>query len=196
MKARCLLLFVLLITASPAVDLTAQNRPAKEDASERLRKERLAFEKALRDAELKESLRIEEKRRADAAREKAATSQKTTSSESSVRRPAIRSEKELPRAGASLRAGAAAFFGGDYRAAIAILEPEATASQKSLYQIHLLRSASLYALYLLDRERDRSLLERAQHEVSECRRIDSVSLPDRVAFSPRFIEFFQQSSSR
>lgn len=83
-----------------------------------------------------------------------------------------------------------AFFAGNYAATAALLDQAPITEPQSAKVAHLLRGAALFSLWVDGGERDSSLLERARAEVRACRALDPTFDPDRVAFSPRFLELF------
>ncbi|MEP0773471.1 MAG: hypothetical protein HRF46_03790 [Acidobacteriota bacterium] len=97
---------------------------------------------------------------------------------------------KAPAPPAALKEAVQAFFAGDYAATAALLDQAPLTDPQSAKVAHLLRGAALFSLWVDSGERDPSLLERARAEVRACRAVDPTFDPDRVAFSPRFVELF------
>ena len=93
---------------------------------------------------------------------------------------------------AELVASARAYFSGDYRKALNILQGTEYSDRRSSLQAHLFRAAAQYALFLTGGSGDPQLLDEARRDIRECRRLDADFVPDNRAFTPRFITFFQQ----
>jgi len=91
---------------------------------------------------------------------------------------------------APLRDAVAAFFTGDYAATAAMLADVRPADPQAAKVAYLLRAAALFSLWVDSGERDSTLLEQAKADVRACRAVDPTFDPDRVAFSPRFLELF------
>lgn len=91
---------------------------------------------------------------------------------------------------APLRDAVQAFFAGDYAATAALLADTQMTDPQAAKVAYLLRGAALFSLWVDSGERDPSLLERAKADVRACRAVDPTFDPDRVAFSPRFVELF------
>ncbi len=83
-----------------------------------------------------------------------------------------------------------AFFRGEYTRVLELLGEETFGSSRAAAHAHLFRAAARYALYVTGGEQDTQLLTAARADVAACRAADAKRLPDRSAFSPRFIQFF------
>ncbi len=91
---------------------------------------------------------------------------------------------------APLRDAVQAFFAGNYAATAAMLADVRLTDPQAAKVAYLLRGAALFSLWVDSGERDVTLLERAKADVRACRAVDPTFDPDRVAFSPRFVELF------
>lgn len=89
-----------------------------------------------------------------------------------------------------LRDAVQAFFAGDYAAAAELLADTRMSDPQASKVAYLVRGAALFSLWVDSGERDPTLLERAKADVRACRAVDPTFDPDRVAFSPRFVELF------
>ncbi|HEY6553043.1 MAG TPA: hypothetical protein VI669_06790, partial [Vicinamibacteria bacterium] len=92
-----------------------------------------------------------------------------------------------------LLAGARAFFGGQYPQAVALLEGAERLPGRAGAQALMLRAAARHALYQIGGEKDAGLLASAQADARAARRLDPRAAPDPQAFSPRFVQVYQQS---
>jgi hypothetical protein len=92
-----------------------------------------------------------------------------------------------------LLAGARAFFGAQYPQAVALLAGADRLPGRAGAQGLMLRAAARHALYLIGGEKDAGLLASAQADARAARRLDPRTGPDPQAFSPRFVDLFQQS---
>ena len=94
----------------------------------------------------------------------------------------------------SLRTAGAAYLDGDYARVVRTLGDDAVpADRRAAAQAYLLRAAARHALFLEGGERDPALLESARQDARACiQRHGDITVPGAV-FSPRFVEFFQES---
>jgi hypothetical protein len=97
---------------------------------------------------------------------------------------------------AQLTDGMRLYFSGRYRAAADKLEQLSTTASALAAQQRLFQAASLYALFVESGERDQRLRTAAEGAARECRRLSPDLVPDRDAFSPRFIRFLDLTRSR
>ena len=93
----------------------------------------------------------------------------------------------------ALEQGARLFFAGEHQQALTTLDSEALADAPLQMQVHLLRAASLYHLFVRSGEKDPALRARAVSEIETCKRIDPNFQPDPRAFAPRFLSFYQNT---
>ncbi len=91
---------------------------------------------------------------------------------------------------AVLRDAVQAFFAGNYAVTAALLADVRPTDPQAAKVAYLVRGAALFSLWVDSGERDATLLERAKADVRACRAVDPTFDPDRVAFSPRFVELF------
>jgi hypothetical protein len=102
-------------------------------------------------------------------------------------------------AGASARDAAAeaylapiqAYFDGDYRRALDLLDGLPAASRQARFLTALFGAAARHALYLLGGEEDEALLAAAVEDLRAARRASPSFAPHPDHFSPRFIAFFR-----
>jgi hypothetical protein len=92
-----------------------------------------------------------------------------------------------------LLAGARAFFGAQYPQTVALLAGADRLPGRAGAQGLMLRAAARHALYRIGGEKDAGLLASAQADARAARRLDPKAVPDPQAFSPRFVDLFQQS---
>jgi hypothetical protein len=90
----------------------------------------------------------------------------------------------------ALVAAARAYFGGDYRRVLALLESVDLADPRAALQARLLRAAAAFTLYRLGGGEAAGLLASAEADRRACRRLDPGFSPDPGAFSPRFRAFY------
>jgi hypothetical protein len=96
----------------------------------------------------------------------------------------------------ALEEGARLFFQGDYRGALAALDPPGGLADIPLQlHVHLLRAGASYALWVLSGGTDQVLRGIALKEVETCKRLNSAFRPDPRTFSPAFISFYQEAGS-
>lgn len=107
-----------------------------------------------------------------------------------VARSVATATAQAAQAPAALRDAVQAFFAGNYAATVAILTGASMSDPQAAKVAYLLRGAALFSLWVDSGERDPTLLERAKNDVRSCRGVDPTFDPDRVAFSPRFVELF------
>ena len=100
-------------------------------------------------------------------------------------------ETATPEVPDSLRAAAGAYFAGEYRSALELLNGDDYDDRRATTQAYLFRSAARYALYLLDGEENDELLWSARDDATACRRLEPRLVPDEV-FSPRFVSFYTE----
>jgi hypothetical protein len=91
----------------------------------------------------------------------------------------------------ALEQGARLFFSGEHQQALGALDSPALADAPLQLQVHLLRAASLYHLFVRSGEKDQALRTRAASEIDACKRLDPGFQPDPRAFAPRFLAFYQ-----
>ena len=91
----------------------------------------------------------------------------------------------------ALEQGARLFFSGEHQQALSALDSEALTDAPLQLQVHLLRAASLYHLFVRSGEKDQALRTRAVSEIDACKRLDPGFQPDPRAFAPRFLAFYQ-----
>jgi hypothetical protein len=92
-----------------------------------------------------------------------------------------------------LRTAAEAFFGGDYRRALSLLEGADFSDPRAVATSHLLRAGASFSLYLAEGENDEELRRTALAELRRCRRARPEIRLDPSLFSPRFVEFADSS---
>jgi len=92
-----------------------------------------------------------------------------------------------------LLAGARAFFGAQYQQTVSLLDGADRLPGRARAQALMLRAAARHALYLMGGEKDAGLLASTQADARSARRLDPQAAPDPQAFSPRFVQLFQQS---
>lgn len=88
---------------------------------------------------------------------------------------------------------AQAYFDGDYRVALEILDRDLPQRGRVPFFAHLFRAAARQALYLLGGEEEAGLREAALLDLGECRRRDPAFEPGPEYFSPRFIELYRSA---
>jgi hypothetical protein len=91
----------------------------------------------------------------------------------------------------ALEEGARLFFAGEHQQALTALDSSELSDAPLQLQVHLLRAAALYHLFVRSGEKDQALRTRAVTEIDECKRIDPSFQPDSRAFAPRFLSFYQ-----
>jgi hypothetical protein len=91
----------------------------------------------------------------------------------------------------ALEEGARLFFAGEPQQALSALDSGALSDAPLQLQVHLLRAASLYHLFVRSGEKDQALRTRAVSEIDACKRLDPDFQPDPRAFAPRFLSFYQ-----
>jgi hypothetical protein len=91
----------------------------------------------------------------------------------------------------ALEQGARLFFAGEHQQALSALDSGALSDAPLQLQVHLLRAASLYHLFVRSGEKDQALRTRAVSEIDACKRLDPNFQPDPRAFAPRFLSFYQ-----
>ena len=91
-----------------------------------------------------------------------------------------------------LKQGADAFFKGRYQEVLDTLSDGATAGLATPLRVHghVLRAASLLALYEYSGRQDDSLRARARQDVDAGKRLDPAFQPNPAAFTPKFLAFF------
>lgn len=95
---------------------------------------------------------------------------------------------------ASLLTGVQAFFDGDYRRAVELLErPAPGAPDRVRFYAALFRAAARHALFLLSGEEEADLFAAAVLDLREARRLNPSFAPHPDAFSPRFVELFRDN---
>jgi tetratricopeptide (TPR) repeat protein len=95
-----------------------------------------------------------------------------------------------------LRAAARNYFDGQYGTAISLLKSASYDSGAAAVQSRLFHSAAAFALYVSSGQRDKALLQEAQAQARDCKRLDAACAPDPEWFSPRFVQFFRSAQSR
>ena len=97
---------------------------------------------------------------------------------------------------AALEEGARLYFAGEYQQALSSLDALGSASDVPLQvHVHLLRAASLYALYVRSGETNQALRSNALAEIRRCKEIDPAFQPNPRAFSPHFLSVFQNAGA-
>jgi hypothetical protein len=93
--------------------------------------------------------------------------------------------------------GAALFFRGEYRQALAALDPPGGfgAEVPLELHVHLFRAAAFHALFERSPAADRSLRAQALAEVEQVKLLNAAFQPDLRAFGPRFLAFFQSGGA-
>jgi hypothetical protein len=91
----------------------------------------------------------------------------------------------------ALEQGARLFFAGEHQQALTALDSQALTDAPLQLQVHLLRAAALYHLFVRSGEKDQALRTRAASEIDACKRLDPSFQPDPRAFAPRFLSFYQ-----
>ena len=106
------------------------------------------------------------------------------------RRPRYRAPTQTP-----LRLVAEAYFAGQYRQVLTLLEGADLSSRRDRAHLYLFRAAALYSLYLIGDEPDPDLLSDARRNIRGCLDASPGLEPSTDAFSPRFVGFFQEQSA-
>jgi hypothetical protein len=93
----------------------------------------------------------------------------------------------------ALREGARAFFGGEYQRALEVLDPVSLQRPRVQAQVHLLRAAARYSLFLMSEATNdgETILDGVRSDLREGLRLDPGLHPDARLFSPRFVRFFR-----
>ncbi len=108
--------------------------------------------------------------------------------------PAPISTSRKPPLPAGVLEAAQAYFDGDYRRAVELLErPAPGAAERARFYSALFRSAARHALFLLGGETESDLLAAAVEDLREARRLNSSFAPHPDAFSPRYVELFREN---
>jgi hypothetical protein len=95
---------------------------------------------------------------------------------------------------AALEEGARLFLDGHYQNALAALDPLNGVNNLPLQlHVHLFRAAAHYALYVHSGATDDAQKAAATSEIERCKQLNSTFTPDRRAFSPAFITFYQKA---
>lgn len=89
--------------------------------------------------------------------------------------------------------GARAYFDGQYREAVDLLDRAAGLKGRAAAQSLLLRSAARFALFEAGGGKDPELRRLAARDATAARRADPTLQPDREVFSPPFVDFFRAS---
>jgi hypothetical protein len=92
-----------------------------------------------------------------------------------------------------LKRVADAYFAGDYEIASRLADPAKFTDPRQKIQAHLFRSASLFNLCWLAGGDDLAMLARAGQDVAAIKRLNGNFSPYVAAFSPKFLEFYQES---
>lgn len=90
-----------------------------------------------------------------------------------------------------LRLVAEFYFAGDYESVLQEAEPISFVDPRHKIQAYLFRSAARFNLFWLEGENDPSLIESANSDIAEIKRLDADFQPYVAAFSPRFLSFFR-----
>jgi len=90
-----------------------------------------------------------------------------------------------------LRTAADHLFSARYQQARDTLATVTYSAGPAATQLHLLRAAAAYALFLVGGERDSNLLEEARQSIRFCKQTNVRVEADPAFFSPRFIELFR-----
>lgn len=92
-----------------------------------------------------------------------------------------------------LKSIADAYFSGDYEKVLNIARPERFADARQTIQAYLFRSAARFNAYWLSGAEDSRLLAGARQDIAAIKRLDSNFIPYVAAFSPKYMNFFQDS---
>ncbi|MFV2072909.1 MAG: hypothetical protein ACC742_09700 [Thermoanaerobaculales bacterium] len=87
-----------------------------------------------------------------------------------------------------LRMAAAAFFGGDYRKTLSLLEGADFSDPRAIATAHLLRAGAHYSFFMAGGEEDEELRRSALDELRRSRQARQQMTLDPTLFSPRFVE--------
>ena len=87
-----------------------------------------------------------------------------------------------------LRIAAAAFFAGDYRKTLSLLEGADFADPRAIATVHLLRAGAQYSFFMAGGEEDEELRRSALDELRRSRKARPQMTLDPSLFSPRFAE--------
>ncbi len=90
-----------------------------------------------------------------------------------------------------LQNGASLYFQGEYGRALDAIGDSAATGPAELHA-HLFRAAAQHALFVRSGEKDTGRRDQAIAAVKRCKAIDPLFTPDAGAFSPRFLEFYEQ----
>ena len=96
---------------------------------------------------------------------------------------------------AALEEGARLFFAGEHQQALTALDSSELSDAPLQLQVHLLRAAALYHLFVRSGEKDQALRTRAVTEIEACKLLAPDFRPDARAFAPRFLSFYQDGAA-
>jgi hypothetical protein len=96
---------------------------------------------------------------------------------------------------AALEEGARLFLSGEYQQALTALDPTVLTDAPLQLHVHLFRAAALYHLFVRSGEKDTASRSQARAEIDACRRLAPGFQPDRQAFGPRFLAFFEDAGA-
>jgi hypothetical protein len=88
---------------------------------------------------------------------------------------------------------AKAYFAGDYQRVSQMADPAKFTEDRHVIQTYLFRSAALFNLYYMTAGEQGDLLSRARNDINQIKGLKSDFVPYVAAFSPKFLEFFQES---
>jgi len=92
-----------------------------------------------------------------------------------------------------LREIAEAYFTGRYEAVLRLANPGQFSDPRHIVQSYLFRSAAQFNQYWLTGGKKKELLENARNDVIQIKRLNGDFIPYVAAFSPKFLEFFQDT---
>jgi hypothetical protein len=92
-----------------------------------------------------------------------------------------------------LREIAEAYFTGHYEAVLRLANPGQFSDPRHIIQSYLFRSAAQFNQYWLTGGIKGELLENARNDVIQIKRLNGDFIPYVAAFSPKFLEFFQDT---
>lgn len=94
---------------------------------------------------------------------------------------------------ANLKRVADAYFAGNYQSAVELANPDALEENRAKIQALLFRAAANYKLYILSGEKNTQAKQRTEDDIRTIKRLDKDFSPYIAAFSPKFLELFQQT---
>jgi hypothetical protein len=89
---------------------------------------------------------------------------------------------------------AEAYFAGDYESVAKSADPESFNKNRAKIQALLFRAAANYKLYVRTGEQESGTLRQIENDIRAIKKLDRKFTPYIAAFSPRFLEFFKQTT--